>query len=95
MIFHLIKEKSQSAFLPEAQSILPCTAHPACLPAAKSLESQREATPAGQDMGKGEGGFYKQIYSNIESEGREGKRVGGAKAGPQKGKQQPVQWLRK
>lgn len=72
MIFHLIKEKSQSAFLPEAQSILPCTAQPACLPAAKGLKSQREVTPAGQDMGKGEGRFYKQIYSNIESEERRG-----------------------
>lgn len=46
-------------------------------------------------MGKGGGGFYKQIYSNIESEGREGKRVEEAEAGPQKGKQQLVQWLRK
>lgn len=42
--------------------------------------------PAGQDIeGRGEGGFYKQIYSNIKSEGREGKRVGGAEAGPRKG----------
>ncbi|KAF6344868.1 hypothetical protein mRhiFer1_010244 [Rhinolophus ferrumequinum] len=89
------QEKSQPAFLPEAQSILPCSAYPACLPATKGLKSQREATPAGQDMGKREGGFYKQIYSNIESEGREGKRVGEAEAGPQKGKQQLVQWLRK
>lgn len=81
----LDQEKSQSAFL-EAQSILPCTAHPACLTCSQGLKSGKEAMPAGQDVeGRGEGGFYKQIYSNIKSEGREGKRVGGAEAGPRKG----------
>lgn len=41
--------------------------------------------PAGQDVeGRGGGEFYKQIYSNIKSEGREGKRLEGQKLIPER-----------
>lgn len=85
----LDQEKSQSAFVPEAQSIPPfrhCLSilpiGPA-LPVARGLKSGKEATSAEQDVeGCGEGESYKQTYSNIEreSEGREGRGVRGTEA---------------
>lgn len=102
MILHLIKKKvnqpssqKHKAILPfrHCLSILPIG--PA-LPVARGLKSGKEATSAEQDVeGCGEEESYKQTYSNIESEGREGRGVRGTEAGAQKGKQQLVQRLRK
>lgn len=63
--------------------------------AAKGLKSKGSYACRAGPGERREGGLYKQTYSNVEREGREGKRVGGAEAGPQKRKQQLVQWLKK
>lgn len=79
----LDQEKGQSAFLPEAQSILSCTAHPACL---TCLKSGKEARPAEQDTtwGRGEGGFYEQTaISRVK--GRQGRGLDGQRLVPRKG----------
>lgn len=93
------QEKSQSAFLPEAQNILPFRHYlrilpiQHALPAAKGLKSGKEATSAGQDMGGvGKEGFINKFKAILRVKGGRGK---GAEACAQKGKQQLVQWLRK
>ena len=52
--------------------------------------------PAGQDLrGEGKEGFINKPTAILRVKGGWGWRVGGVEAGPQKGKQQLVQWLKK
>lgn len=70
--------------------------HPSCLTCSQGPEIWKGSCACRAGLaGRGKGGLYKQTYGNIESERREGKRVGGVESGPQKGKQQLVQWLKK